>query len=79
MKADRVVSQIAVFLKIGEMTEYFYADGNNTVQKKVIMKIEGGITEVIFLCSWEEMRSNVQVERLNSGKSGKERKYRAQI
>lgn len=36
------------------------------------MKIEGGITEVIYLHAWEEMRSNVQVERLNSGKSGKE-------
>lgn len=51
VEADRVVSQTAAFLKIGEMTAYFYADGNNTVQKKIIMKIEGGITEVISLCA----------------------------
>lgn len=73
------MSQTAVFLKIGEMTVYFYSDGNNTIQTKIIMKIEGGITGVISLHAWEEMRSNVQVKRLNSGESGKERKYRAQI
>lgn len=49
VETDRIVSQTAVFLKIGEMTVYFYSDGNNTMQTKIIMKIEGGITGVISL------------------------------